>query len=368
VTTQLLVGELRGGKITDVVDVSAAGWADTLNAAGTIDRVTAAEHVVRAKQLRQTAAAARCFLAVETDGRIRQAGPVWSHDWDWRTGTLTLGAAGLWSLFDHRMVLPVLAAAQRVQDVTTVLSGTDLGGIARGLVAQALTYAEFDIPVVLPAAPPGTRTESFPGWKLQRVGDQLRQLTARENGPDIRFRPRRQPADPTRIEWVMETGTETVPQLTQAGSDWVFDATAPRGPVLGIGVDTDATVMGMRAFVTGNGMERDILLARASDAALTDAGYPLLEVDEARSTVERQATLQEHADDLLARSARPVEVWKVVVRADAALEVLPGDTARVVVKGDAYLPNGEWPVRVAKVSGGLGDEVTLDMYPIQAVL
>jgi hypothetical protein len=366
--TQLLVGELRGGRITDVIDATGLGWEDTLNAAGRIDRVTVPEHLVRSMGLRHTAAPARCFLAVETDGRIRQAGPIWSHVWDWEAGVLTLGASGLWSIFDHRLVLPVLADGQRVQDADTTISGTDLAGIARGLVAQALSFSDFDIPVNLPPAATGTRTETFPGWKLQRVGEQMRQLTERENGPDLRFRPRRVPGDETRIEWVFEHGTEDEPQLVQTGDDWVFDTTAPRSPVLGISVDQDATVMGLRAFVTGNGMERDILIARAADTTLADRGYPLLDVDEARSTVELQDTLQEHADDLLARSARPIEAWKVTVRADAALEVLPGDTARVVVRGDAYLPDGEWPVRVATIAGDLTDTATLTMYPTLAVL
>jgi hypothetical protein len=200
------------------------------------------------------------------------------------------------------------------------------------------------------------------------VGEQLRQLTQRETGPDLRFRPRRNPADRTRVQWLLEAGTETEPELRQTGSDWVFDATATRGPVLGIGVDQDATVMGTRATVTGNGMERDILLALAESSELTGRGYPLLDIDESRSTVEDAATLEQHADGLLARSNRPVEVWKVTVRADAAREILPGHMCRVVVGGDAYLPAGEWRLRVARVSGDLGDNVTLDMYPLAAVL
>jgi hypothetical protein len=367
VTTQLLVGELRGGKITDVIDATTCTWDQTLNAAGTITGVTIPEHIVRRQNLRHTAAPARTFLAVEQDGRIRQAGPIWSHTWNWEAGTLTLGAGGLWSILDHRLVLPVLAG-RRIQDVSTTITGTDLGGIARGLVAQARTFANFDLPIVLPDTAAGTRTETFPGWKLQRVGEQIRQLTQRQNGPDIRFRPRRQPADRTRIEWVMEHGTEDQPQLVQTGGDWVYDTTAPRTPVLGISVDSDATGMGMWAVVTGNGMERDILTAHAYDDTLLQAGYPLLEVDESRSTVEQQATLEEHADQLLARSARPIEAWKVTVHAEAALEALAGDTARVKVAGDAYLPDGEWPTRIAKISGGLGDTVTLDMYPTQVVL
>jgi hypothetical protein len=168
----------------------------------------------------------------------------------------------------------------------------------------------------------------------------------------------------------METGTETAPQLVQAGRDWVFDHTARRSDVVRISTDEDATVMGQRAFAIGAGMERAQLIRRATDTRLLDAGWPLLEVDELRSNVEVAGTLQGHADKLLARSARPIEAWDVTVRAAAAAEVLPGDTCRVVPKrANAWLGRvGERRMRVARKAGGLGEDVTLTMYPLEAIL
>lgn len=363
-TTRLLYGDLRTGRIFGELDATAASWAQILNDAGSVDSVTVPGPVVRDLNLRVTAQAGRTFLAVEQDERIQEAGPVWSRPWDWKSQTLTLGASGLWSLFDHRKVIPVLAAGQKVQQATTKVVNTDLGGIARALVVQALTHAGGDLPIVLPAAAAGTRTEEFPGWKLLWLGDQLRELTQREAAaPDIRFRPRRQ-ADPRFIEWVMETGTEAVPRLTQVGNDWTFDTTAPRSPVEGISTDENGGDMGERGWVTGNGSEQDMLIATAYDPTLVAAGWPLLEQEENRSTVEVQATLDGHAAALVARSARPVEVWKVDVRADYAREVRAGDYCQVTVAGDAWLPDGSYRLRVAKKSGSLGGTVTLDCYPL----
>lgn len=370
VTTRILFGELRTGRITGVLPVTAAAWSRVQNDAGTIDQVQVHRSIVAEMGLRTNAAAARCFLAVEQDDRIRQAGPIWKHSWSRKQGRLVLGAAGLLSLFDHRKVLPVLAAGQRVQDVTTTFTGADYGELARALVAQARSHVGGELPIVLPAPRPGTaRTETWPGWALADLGEQLRQFSTRADAaPDIRFTARRRVDDARFLEWVMETGTGAAPQLAQAGADWYFDTTVRDGAVLDVEVQQDATRMGMRGWITGNGSEKDTLIATHQDLTLVDAGYPLLEVDDAHSAVERQATLDGYAQGLVSAHARPVEVWKLTAHASAALEVLEGDYARVITKGDDYLPDGEHRMRIQKITGSLGDSVVLDMYPLQAVL
>lgn len=370
-TTRVLYGLLRTGRIIGELPATKCSWAQTLNGAGSIDQVTVTDDVIERLNLRQTVLGPKAFLALEQDDRIQEAGPIWTFPYDWERGQLTLGAGGLWSLFDYRKIIPVLAAGQRVQDpaADTTITGTDYGGIARALVAQAMTHVGGELPLVLPAEVAGTRTETFPGYKLLELGQQLRELTQRETAaPDIRFPARRNPADRRFLQWLMETGTEAAPQLAQVGRDWIFDTTARRSPVLGIGTDGDATLMGSRAWVTGNGIERDMLIATASDTTLTDAGYPLLEQEESRSTVERQDTLDGHAASLRDRSARPVEVWKVTVHASAATEVRAGDYARVKTFRHPWLGTGEHRLRIRKKSGNLTDRVVLDMYPLQAAL
>lgn len=361
----MLFGELRTGRITDTLDVTGCLWSQENNDAGAISNVTVPMREVRAKDLRQAAPAARTYLAVDVDGELQEAGPIWSRVRG--EDDVTLGAAGLWSLFDHRKVIPVLAAGQRVQDATTTVSGTNLGGIARALVAQAMTHAGGDLPLVLPPALAGDRTETFHGWELSWVGDELRQLTQREAfAPDLRFRPR-YTADRMGIEWVMEAGTEDAPLLTQTGEDWYFDASVPQSTVVNIQTDEDATAMGMQAWVTGNGMEQDILIAEAYDPSLIDAGWPRLEVESGseHSNVTDVLTLLGHAINLRDRSARPVEVWKVRVQASAAAQVLAGHYAHVTAHpDDAWLKGEQAFMRVKSKSGDLGETITLDMYSV----
>jgi hypothetical protein len=370
VVSRVLYGDLRTGRIIGELPCTAAAWSLTTNGPGSVDQVHVTGDVVARLQLRSSMPAARSFLAFEEDDRIREAGPLWARSWSWQTQTLTLGAAGLWSLFDHRKVLPVLTAGQRVQDASTVVSGTDLGGIARTVVAQALGHVGGNLPLVLPPLLAGTRTETFPGWKQLWLGAQLREFTTRDTGaPDIRFPARRTAADPRYIEWVMQVGTESAPLLSQAGADWVLDATSPKTPVIGIDEDEDATAMGERAWVTGNGTENQTLISSATDSTLLSLGWPLMELDESHSSVEVQATLDGHAANLVARSARPVAAWKVTARRHRVDQVQPGDYVQLVTKGDPWLPDGTRRMRVATMSGALdSDEVKMSMYPLQAVL
>lgn len=368
-TTTILFGDLRTGKITDSLDVTGASWKVLSNDAGSVDSVVIEAHEVAAKSLYYQAAAAKTFIAADVDGTLQEAGPLWSRGWDDKAYQLTLGAAGLWSLFDHRKVIPVLVAGQKVQSVTTTVSNTDYGGIARALVAQALTHVGGNLPLALPAALAGTHTETFPGWQLLALGDQLRQLTKRETAaPDIRFRPS-YTADKLSIQWAMEVGTQAAPLLAQTGDDWYFDHSVAKSSVENISTDEDATQMGQRGWITGNGQDLDTVIGSAYDSTLVDAGWPLLEVDELRSNDTAQATVDGYAANLVARSARPITVWNVVVSAAAAAQVLPGHYARVTPKKNhPWLPPGERRMRVKSKSGDLGETVTLEMYPLQATL
>lgn len=367
-TRRILYGEFKTGRITGALPVTGASWSAEQNAAGAITNVTVPEDAARELDLRQATHGWRTFLAFEEDDQIKQAGPITSRSFDWESGTVTLAASGVWAYLDHLFIRPPNTVAP-YQKYTHTIAGKSLGGIARGLVSRVVGVQTTAVPIVLPPDEAGTRTESWPVWQLATYGEQLRQLTQRAtDAPDIRFVPRRRASDPRFVEWVMQVGTTTRPELAQTGPDWIFDTTTQKSPVLGISTDEDPTAMAQQVWVTGNGMEEDILMALRNDTTLLNLGWPLTEVDESHSTVEDQATLNGHADTLLRRSARPVEVWRLTVTADAAREVQPGDYCQVITRGDAWVPDGERRMRVQKVTGSLADTLTLDMYPLEAQL
>lgn len=366
-TARVLVGETLTGRITDTIDVTGLRWDDVLNRPGSIE-VTVPEDVVRSFGpgiLRQKTHPWRSFLAVEEDGRIKQAGPILSRPREWQAGQVQLGAAGIWRWLDKVFVRD----AAGIYQLTTTISGLSLGGIATQLVAWAVAQPYWAVPIVTGAPEAGTRTETWQGWQFPFVGEQIRQITQRAtDAPDIRFQPRRRADDPRFLEWVMEVGTELQPALYQTGQDWVLDATAPRSPVLGVTPDEDGTDMAEVVWATGNGSEDDILRTPASSIELADLGWPVTEAVEAYPTVEQVSTLQEHAAAALARRARPIESYTVTVRSEAAREVKPGDYCRVITGDDPWLGAMDTTMRVRSISGDLTDTKKLEMFPVQATL
>jgi hypothetical protein len=200
---------------------------------------------------------------VERDGRILQAGPIWSRTWDWEKGELTLGASGMWSMADHRIIYDDAST----RPASSASPGRWVGSrSAWSRTCWANVPPFTNLPIVLPAVEAGSNTESFARWELSRYGEQLRQITQRAtDAPDIAFRARRRSDDPRFLEWLMLVGTVAAPSLTQGGPDWVFDTTLPKSPVLGISTDEDATQMATSSWATGNGSEADMKQARAFD-------------------------------------------------------------------------------------------------------
>jgi hypothetical protein len=369
VPVSIIAGELRTGRILATLPASDGTWTQVLNTAGAVDATVQlrGENGPAARRLLPYLEATRCYLAAVTDdGRVLEAGPIWKATFDDNAGSLKLGASGLWSLWDHRKAIPVLADGTRVQDAVLSWSGVSLGTIAKKLVETAVAHTGGSLPVVLPDDVAGTATRTYPGYELAWVGDRLQELTQVDGGPDVAFEPRLT-ADGLSVEWVMRTGTDDDPLLHQEGADWIWDRGATKGGVTSLGVDVDATGMAQRAWAIGSGTEVDLMVGEADWTAPLDAGYPLLETDASYTSVIDQGTLDAHALGLVLYAQRPWATWSLGVRADASPtlgEYRPGDWCAVHVPPDhGYLPEGEYRTRVLSFSGDLTTQVSLKLAP-----
>lgn len=360
--TQYLLGDLRTGRRLQTVNVTKGPWKKVLNGPGTISiTVPANDPDIKRLGLWNVATPGKAFLAVIENDTVMEAGPVWVQEYDVDSGDLTLSAAGIWSYFDHRVLVPVLTAAQSPVGADTNLSNMTLGTIAKRLVQQARAHTGGNLPIVfLPdeVDPNPSNVRNYLGADLALIGDRLEDLTNVLGGPEIDFAPRFTP-DRLGIEWVMRTGTKAQPQLS-ADRPHVWDISATQSAVRKLKVRRSAEKMVGRTWATGGRQSDTVMTSRYDNPTLVDAGYPLLEaVDSSHSSVSEQTTLDGYARESARVGNKPISFWSFEVDATATPLVgvyQIGDYARLKIKGDPVLPDNITTGHLRRIVSIAGDE------------
>jgi hypothetical protein len=385
VVVRFLVGDLLTGRRIQWLNAVAGSWSEVLNDAGEVScSVLLSDPVNRALGLRESAAVGKAFLAAVDGDLVLQAGPIWVHDWDDDAQTLKLTAAGMWSYFDHRVLLPVLAG-RLPTDVTTdtrfsaIVSDPDAVGypwpsdtrqslqtIAKRLVEQAQTWPNGDVPVILPDEVAGENERWYKGSAVAFVGQRLRELTGVLGGPDIMFTPRWTP-DRLGIEWVMRIGTPSEPLLFSAQRQ-KFQLGLAGSSLSSLTVKVDGRALASTGFATGGKSDGQAIVTVSEDSTLLEAGYPALDaVDSSHSTASEESTVQRYSDELVEFGRTPSTVWSFShdLSQRPFLEAFnAGDFATVSVRGNAYLEDGESTMRLLSRSGDIeGRRVKLTFAP-----
>lgn len=399
--TEYFIGNLRTGRKLLSVPVLSGPWDDRLHEAETLRlKVDLNDPDVQALDLRNSATPGQAFAAVEENGTIMAAGPIWTRNYDRTNRTLELGAKGLASYFDHRLILPLLAMTIGVDQWTvpdptdptktipnpllsTTISGVSLGTMAKRLVQQARLFTGGDLPIVFQADEAGTHTETWLGADFKPVWEAINDLMNRDNGPEVNLLPRRT-SDMKGVEWLMQTGTETQPLITSP-SLVSWDVTVPESPVSNLQTSEDATGMGSLAWQLGGKQADDVLVSRAYDSTLVDANFPLMELyDASHSTVSIQGTLDDYASADVVTGRTVQETWALTVKAypvdsagnPAGIQVgsyTVGDFATLHIAdwnpetgiGDPYIPGDDYTMRIIGLSGDeQGVDITVACAPI----
>jgi hypothetical protein len=371
-----LCGDLRTGRQTAVLPVADGSWQQVMDDGGVFSvSLALSDPDVARLNPRLVVQPARTFLCLAynaPDGveYLIDGGPIWTHSYDAASRKLEVGAGGVWSYYDHRFILPVLAVGKSPAPEVFAVGGLSLATIAQQLLILAHSHTGGSLPVVFPLAEAGSNGRTYPGFNMPTVGQALRDLTQVDGGPEIQFVPRRSPVDGRYIQWVMRAGTAANPLLTQLGGDHVFDFSALRTDVSGLNVDIDAGAMTMRAWVQGAGTDTATLFGRADDPTLINAsGFPLLESLDANHSGDNgatvQATLDGYAREDIRAGARPVESWTAQVTRDDPPrlgEYGIGDWARFLLPADdPYIVDREVRGRITQRQGDMTPNVTLQL-------
>lgn len=382
-----IIGDLlTGRRIQNLPIIAGTGsWSEVLNDSGDIAcTVSLKDPVIKRLGLYQSASVGKAFLAAISGSTVLNAGPIWFHDYTDDDQRLTLTASGMWSYFDHRVLLPVLAGRNPTDTTTDTrysLPVTDpnatgypwptdtsasLHDIARGLVAQAQTWTNGNVPVVLPSAIAGSQERWYKGADLAFIGERLAQLTQVDGGPDIMFTPQLT-SDLQGVQWVMRIGSPTEPRLFSPQRQ-KFQVGVSKSSVSKLRVKVDGTGLAAQAFASGGRTNDTTLISVSTDPTLGNAGYALLDdVDSSHSTVSDATTLQTYSDEIVMQGKTP----SIVFAFDHDLSKQPflegfnaGDFADVGVRNNSYLPDDTYSMRIMSRSGDeQARKVSLTFYP-----
>jgi hypothetical protein len=359
------IGDLRSGRRILDLPFMTASWTDVLNDAEDIRaKVTLNDRQIRQLDLYNASLPGKTFIVVE-DEQLTVGGIVWSRNYDRDAGTLELIGKGIWSWLDHRVVLPPMADTDRVTNedgsanvaFDTGFSNADYSDIARGIVAQMMSWDGGSMPVVLPAILGGTHTENYTGAELNLAGDMMRNLTGLEDGPDIRFVPRRT-ADGLGYEWLLMVGAPRITSTTV--TEW--DMSVPKTPITGLTVQEDASSMAAQVWASGGRGSDSALIERVRDETTLGQGFPLFEkVKSLSNTVKDPATAIRHGMEEVRTSQAPTQVWDFKVRRDNRLGIYgAGFPCRIKTHGDPFIPDGWHDRRIMAMSGSSdSDDITI---------
>lgn len=188
-----------------------------------------------------------------TARKIINAGPIWSDVFDWDTNVIDLKAAGLRSIFNWRLVLPLLIDAN-LSSLPQFDSYVDYVGslrtIAKNLVKDTIRTIGGRLPIDFEPDFPGTNERHYAQTDFHRVNEKLEQISGVINGPDIAFRPV-YGVDDNHVRWQMITGD---PMLTQTGDPWKWDNTSVTPSIKGTKITRTGTSIVNVAYGAGDGV------------------------------------------------------------------------------------------------------------------
>lgn len=364
--------DMLSGRRLVPLPAASGSWSITLNNDDTIDcTIDAAARDTTDLDVWGTTQVGRTGLLAVVDDQPVAAGPIWKRRYS-QGGNIELGAGGLRSYWDRRIVLPLASRNMPLIDPATGLpnvaydinlSGLSYGTIAKRWIQTVRAWPNGAIPMTFPADELGPYERNLAAVDLKKLGALLDDIGKVLNGPDITFRPRWS-SDGLGIYWEMTHGTVANPRLGSVDPSLIqWTAGAPMGGAFGLEVDEDGTAMAAEVYAAAGRSSDSAMIERGYDGTLDGAGFPLLQsVDSSHSSVQERPTLQGYANEGARSGKYAASFWAMKVRAREAGtpklgDYWTGDMARITIDpAEPVLTPGTYDRRIAKIAGDLIDE------------
>jgi hypothetical protein len=347
---------LTGRRILDLPFLQAS-WTAELNTAETLSaKVDINDRTIQRLDLYNASWPGKTALIIEDSMGITRGGPIWTREYDRDAGTVTLNAKGMWSYFDHRVLLPLMQPTDKLTNpdgtantrFDTSITNTSYQNIAKKWIQQSTAWTGGNLPITYENDLTGTYERNIKGAETKLIGDLLSDLTDIENGPDIEFIPQRT-TDGLGYQWLLKTGN---PRIT-APTTLTFDTSTPKHPITNLTITDDATNLATQIWETGGASTDTAIIERATSPTLLNQGYPFYEkVETLSSTVTQTTTALAKAAEAIRTSQRPMHSWSFSVRRDSMQGAEVGSMVSIKTRHDLFgIPDDRHEMRILGLEG-----------------
>lgn len=355
------IHDTREGTLIDIVRPATVSWTRRLNGRGTGSASFVLSDPGVLIEPQSTLRAVfddnrRTFVVKWGEGpgaHVAYAGVITDSDYDKDTQTLTVNFTEIRMLFGKRHTGGV---NQYGSFWNLTITGKSPAGAVRAILDKGLTpSSNWALPIDLPADGAGSVSMKVDYFAVRSIEDLIAEVEGR--GFQVDFRPYLTAAGLLRWEArvLSDTAYEGVTDLP----------VSPReSSVTGLKVKKNGAkrVTGILAIGEGRG---EVMLS-----AWAGTGGGVIPIRDERRDAKKVKTLdalQAFADAELAKWQNSVEQWSFAVQLGDAIEpdaLQPARLLRMDVRGDVWLPDAVYTMRVVALAGGTGLSVTPEVQSV----